>query len=185
MIDWGDLAHFVALMRAQSLRAAAKELGVSPTTVGRRVAALESALGTPLFVRTPDGLRPTSAALELAAGGREVEERIATLQRRVSPGAGEVSGEVRISAIETLTSEVLAPSIAALVTRHPALRVTLRVESRVASFARDGVDLALRMIKPVGNAWWQGGWPRCLWGCTRAAPIWRGVPGVARAARVI
>ncbi len=150
-LDWSDLAHFVALMRGQSLRAAARELQISPSTVGRRVAALEQALGVPLFVRTPEGLRPTPTAFELAAGGRDIEERIATLQRRLSPGAKAVRGLLRISTVESLTSEVLAGAMPSLLERHPGLQVTLKVEPKIVSFERDDADLALRMVKPVGK----------------------------------
>src|SRR5688500_755947 len=49
MRDWGDLVFFLALMRRSTLRGAARELGVAPTTVSRRLASLEATLGAPLF----------------------------------------------------------------------------------------------------------------------------------------
>ena len=57
MYDWNDLRFFLAAHRAGSLAAAARELRVDYTTVGRRIAALESALSTQLFVRTPRASR--------------------------------------------------------------------------------------------------------------------------------
>ena len=64
-MDWDDLRYFLAAYRRGSLSAAARELGCEYTTVGRRVAALEAALGTTLFTRAPEGLKPTPAATEL------------------------------------------------------------------------------------------------------------------------
>ena len=57
MYDWGDLKVFIAVARAGSTLAAARELGVNQTTVARRIAALEEALAVRLFDRHQDGYR--------------------------------------------------------------------------------------------------------------------------------
>ncbi|MBS2017062.1 MAG: LysR family transcriptional regulator [Deltaproteobacteria bacterium] len=151
-MDWTDLSHFLVLMRAGTLRAAAEELGVAPTTIGRRVTSLESSVGAPLFVRDARGLTPTELARELAAGGAEIEERMAALARRHQRAANDdVEGDVRVSATEIVTSEILAPSIGALLGRYPRLRVVLRVDPRVVSFSRAETELAVRMIRPEGK----------------------------------
>lgn len=151
-MDWTDLSHFLVLMRAGTLRAAAEELGVAPTTIARRVASLESSLGTALFVRDARGLSPTAAARALAASSAEVEERMAAITRQhVRAANDEVEGEVRVSATEIVASELLAPSLGTLLSRHPMLHVVLRVDPRVVSFSRDETELALRMIKPEGK----------------------------------
>lgn len=150
-MDWTDLSHFLVLMRRRTLRAAAAELHVAPTTIARRVASLEAAIGTSLFVRDQQGLLPTDAARDLAASGAELEERIAALARRHSRASDDVAGEVRISATEIVTSELLAPSMGALLDRHPALRITLAVAPRVVSFSRHETDLAVRLVRPEGK----------------------------------
>lgn len=149
-MDWNDLATFLVLVRTGSLRRAAHELGVAPSTILRRVDALEAAAGRVLFVRGTRGLVATDVAREVAARGQAVEEALADLGRLLRPeaeGRG-VRGEVRISATEILTSEVLAPAMASLTERHPGLRLALNVDPRVASFSRDDVDIAVRMFRP-------------------------------------
>ncbi|RYZ44992.1 MAG: LysR family transcriptional regulator [Myxococcaceae bacterium] len=87
-LDWEDLRFFVALARAGSLSAAARQLKVSHATVGRRVAALEDTLGRALFDRRVDGYALTAegaAVLELATG---MDERALAILRR----AGQESG---------------------------------------------------------------------------------------------
>jgi DNA-binding transcriptional LysR family regulator len=64
-MNWDDLRYFLAAYRHRSLAAAGRELGCDYTTVGRRVAALETALSASLFLRASDGLVPTPAADEL------------------------------------------------------------------------------------------------------------------------
>ena len=51
-MDWSDVRIFLAIARSGSLRAAAKLLGVSHPTVGRRLQVLEQSSGQPIFLRT-------------------------------------------------------------------------------------------------------------------------------------
>src|SRR5271155_2674934 len=57
---------FLEVMRDGSLSGAGRRLGLAQPTVGRHVDALETALGLPLFARSPRGLAPTEAAANLA-----------------------------------------------------------------------------------------------------------------------
>jgi hypothetical protein len=53
-LDWNDLRYFLAVRRAGTLVGVARDLGVRPPTGGRRVEALEAALGVSLFMRFPN-----------------------------------------------------------------------------------------------------------------------------------
>src|SRR5688572_14921481 len=55
-LDWNDLRYFLAAARAKTLAGAARSLGVEHSTIGRRLTALEEALGAPLVTRGSDGL---------------------------------------------------------------------------------------------------------------------------------
>ena len=52
---WDDLKIFLAVARTDSLSGAGRHLKIDPATVGRRIARLEEALGSPLFVKSPQG----------------------------------------------------------------------------------------------------------------------------------
>ena len=69
MLDWDDLRFFLAIARRGSLTAAAKDLRVAQSTVGRRLATLESSLSARLLLRTPDGYRLTLAGGERPGTG--------------------------------------------------------------------------------------------------------------------
>src|SRR5690606_41282342 len=62
-LSWDDLQFFAAVARGGGLSAAAQRLGSSPATVGRRMPALEQAVGRPLFVRRQTGYAPASDGL--------------------------------------------------------------------------------------------------------------------------
>ncbi|MCA9565772.1 MAG: LysR family transcriptional regulator, partial [Myxococcales bacterium] len=58
-MNWDDLQYVLAVSRGSTLSNAAQTLGVTHTTVGRRLRAMEESLGTRLFDRTPDGFAVT------------------------------------------------------------------------------------------------------------------------------
>jgi molybdenum-dependent DNA-binding transcriptional regulator ModE len=82
-MDWNDVRYFLALARTGSVRAAGTLLGVSHSTVARRVEALEARLGVKLFDRNRDGYLLTSA-------GNEMMIRIAD-QKKAAKGATNVT----------------------------------------------------------------------------------------------
>ena len=63
MLEWDDLRVFLAIHRTRSHAGAARSLRVASTTIGRRLGALEEAIGSRLFTRTPDGLVGTAIPL--------------------------------------------------------------------------------------------------------------------------
>jgi DNA-binding transcriptional LysR family regulator len=83
-LDWNDLRYFLAAVRAHSLAGAARELGVKHTTVGRRLTALERALGGALFMRTPDGLKLTALGKKLVPVAEQIERSVQTLRAQSS-----------------------------------------------------------------------------------------------------
>ncbi|MEM9188520.1 MAG: LysR family transcriptional regulator [Myxococcota bacterium] len=149
-MEWSDLPFFLAVVRDGSMTAAARRLGVAPTTVGRRVAALEDALGFRLFDRTPDGPVLTEKGERFASLSRGVEAEMHQLERALQTQAASAgSTEVRITATEGVCAEIVAPSLSELCRGWPELRVTLRAQPSVVSLARREADLAVRMRRPT------------------------------------
>ena len=73
MLDWNDLRYFLSVAREGSTLAAAKALRVSQTTVARRIAALEAAIGFPLFEKRQAGYALTPAGQDLIQRAEQVE----------------------------------------------------------------------------------------------------------------
>ena len=61
MLDWNDLRYFLGVADHGSTLAAGRALRVSQTTVARRIAALEQAIGFPLFEKRQAGYTRTPA----------------------------------------------------------------------------------------------------------------------------
>ncbi|MGP9818688.1 LysR family transcriptional regulator [Salinarimonas sp. NSM] len=102
---WSDLHLFLAVARAGGLSPAARLTGTSPATLGRRMYALERALGRELFVRHERGYEPTADGRALMADLADVETRIQRLIARPDPGARPL---VKVSAGTWTTRALLA-----------------------------------------------------------------------------
>ena len=144
VIDWNDLRYLLAIAKARTLAGAARELGVEHTTVGRRLGALETAVGTRLFVRGgSDGFVPTEAALAILPLAGEVAAKIAEIERVVS-GVDRIEGTVRVTTSEAL-SGYLVKRLGALRLVHPNLIVEILAGNRAFDLMRGEADLAVRM----------------------------------------
>jgi DNA-binding transcriptional LysR family regulator len=72
-IDWEDVRFFAALARHRTVAATARVLEVTHAAVMRRLASLESRLGSPLFVRRARGFSLTSAGASVLAEAAQME----------------------------------------------------------------------------------------------------------------
>ena len=120
------------------------------STVGRRLAGLESALRTRLFIRTPEGLLATEAAREIAPLAEEAEHCFLAIGRQVSRGDSRIEGKVRLTTSEAF-SRYLIPHLARLQARHPHLEVEIDTSNAVLDLVRGEADLAVR-VAPTKQA---------------------------------
>jgi DNA-binding transcriptional LysR family regulator len=147
-MEWDDLRYFLAVDRHGTHGAAGRSLRVAATTIGRRLAALESSLGVQLLRRTPDGLVASEAGVRLRAHAERVEAEMLALERSLTGGDQRVAGLVRLTAGDGLALYVLAPRLLALRARHPDLVIELRADNRVLDLSRREADVAVRTFRP-------------------------------------
>jgi DNA-binding transcriptional LysR family regulator len=143
MLDWNDFRYFLALQRSGTLAAAARELGVKHTTVGRRLAALEEALGAKLFTHSPERFVLTRAGSDIVSLAEELEKTIGAIERRVAGDDARVEGTVRLTTSETF-SAFFMKRIADLRARHPKLVVDVLTANRSVDLSRSEADVAVR-----------------------------------------
>jgi DNA-binding transcriptional LysR family regulator len=146
--QWDDARVLLALLRRKTFRAAAEELGVNASTIGRRLESLETALGTRLFDRGPDGALPTAATEQLRVHAERLEQAALGLASAAEGFEREPEGIVRITAPPGLADRFIAPAIQRLVERHPGLRVELDASIGYSDLGRREADLALRTRRP-------------------------------------
>ncbi|MBD0273285.1 MAG: LysR family transcriptional regulator [Acetobacteraceae bacterium] len=147
VLDWDDLRFFLAIARTGSLTVAARELRVTQSTVGRRLASLEASLGARLLHRTPEGYVLTLAGEAILGQAERVEAEALSVERAVGGRDAQLEGVVRVTAVETLASHVLAPCLCALQSRSPEIVIELLAEVRHLSLAMREADVAVRLSR--------------------------------------
>lgn len=141
--DWDDYRVFLAIARHGTLSEAARRLGLSQPTMGRRLQALEAALARPLFQRTADGYVLTGEGQAVLAHIEQMEEQATAVERKLA-GESALEGLVRVSTVEWFGAHVLAPLFADVRAAHPGLIIELITETRLVSLARREADLVFR-----------------------------------------
>ncbi|QRG07976.1 LysR family transcriptional regulator [Xanthobacter dioxanivorans] len=146
--DWSDLRFFLAVARAGRLTAAAARLKVEHSTVSRRIAALEVALGAKLFDRRPHGYGLTAAGERLIAAAEGMETLALAAQGEIGGADLGVAGTVRVGAPDGFGTFFLAPRIGALADLHPELDIQLLAMPRLFSLSKREADIAISLSRP-------------------------------------
>jgi DNA-binding transcriptional LysR family regulator len=150
--SWDFYRTFLSVLQEGSLSAAARELGLTQPTIGRHIDALEEATGSQLFTRSPNGLLPTDAALELQPYAETLAATSAALLRTASAQRERVAGTVRISASEVIGVEILPAILAPLLDANPDLHIELSASDAIEDLLNREADIAVRMAEPIQGA---------------------------------
>ena len=150
-MDWSDIRVFLAIVRTGTLGAAARLTGQTQPTMGRRLRALESAVGQTLFQRTTDGLILTDEGTAVLAYAERMEEDANAFERALLGKEQHLSGTLRVSSSDWFGIHVLTPVFATFLRGHPRLSIELVTDSRRLNLARREADLVFR-ITPFDEA---------------------------------
>lgn len=143
---WDDLRVLLAIARTGTLSAAARALGQSQPTMGRRLSALEASLGQVLFQRTSDGFVLTDEGAAVVAHAERMEAEALALSRQLDGADAQLEGMLRVSTSDWFGLHAMAPVCAELTARHPRITVELLTDARLYSLARREADLAARIV---------------------------------------
>lgn len=135
----------LAVGRSGRYTAAANELGINHTTISRRIAALEQAIGGRVLTRAGGGWELTDLGREALAAAEAVESAVSALG---TTGARQLAGVVRISATDGFSAYIAAPAAAQVQRRHPRLTVEIVTATRRASQQRSSLDLEIVVGTP-------------------------------------
>lgn len=143
-----DLLVLLAVARTGRYTSAATHLGLDHTTVARRIAALEEALGGRVVAQSAAGWELTDLGRAAAETGGRIEAALSQLDRGDDDAPDPISGVVRMSATDGFSAYIAAPAIAALRVAHPRLTVEIVTATRRAAEHRAGLDLEVVVGAP-------------------------------------
>lgn len=149
-MEWSDLRLFLAIAREGTLGAAARRLNLTQPTMGRRLKALEEAMGRSLFQRTKDGFVLTDEGAIALAHAERIEEEALALTRELAGSEGQLDGQLRVSCSDWFGIHVLAPVMASFSKQHPKVTIELLTDARLLNLSRREADLVFR-IKPFSE----------------------------------
>jgi DNA-binding transcriptional LysR family regulator len=148
MFDWDDLRIFLAVARARKVAAAARTLGVDPTTIGRRLTRLSNQLNGTLFETIGGDRRLTERGHALFAHAETIESAALAAMGEVAGDSSSLSGQVRLSVAEGFATWVLAPEVAAFHRSHPDIQLDLVTASGFLNPSKREADIAVMMARP-------------------------------------
>src|SRR3954462_10636509 len=135
-----DLLVLLAVSRSARFTTAAQALGLNHTTVSRRIAALEKALGGRVLSRAAGGWELTELGERAVQAAEQVEAVLGTLGP-AGQAPDPIAGVVRMTATEGFSAYIAAPAVARLRRDHPGLSVEVVTMTRRALQQRSGVDI--------------------------------------------
>ncbi|MFK4793677.1 LysR family transcriptional regulator [Sphingobium sp. ZW T5_29] len=148
MFDWDDMRVFLAVARARKIAPAARALGLDPTTLTRRIARLEQALGARLFDLSMGERVLSEQGLAMMAHAERVESASLAAMEEATGKSRMLSGQVRLSVAEGFGTWVLAPGLADFHARHAGIRLDLISASGFLNPSKREADMALMLARP-------------------------------------
>lgn len=143
-MDWDDLRYVLAISRAAGLSPAARALGVNPSSVYRRLEALEQKLEVRLFERLRSGYRLTESGEALAEAAARMESEALAVERRVLGTDVRLQGHIRVSTSEALALHLLPGYLAEFRTMYPDVSLDVSATNQMADLTRRDADVAIR-----------------------------------------
>lgn len=134
---------FLRVVEAGSLKAAAEQLGTDPSSVSRKIAALEERLGVKLLQRSTRRSVPTEAGRHYYDGMRRLVDEQSALEAHVAHETDTPRGLLRVTAPNNIGDEHVAPVLTSMVAMYPDLRVELILTGEVQDMSEKGIDVAI------------------------------------------
>lgn len=144
---------FLAVIEAGGFGDAARELGLSQSTVSRRIAQLEEHLGRRLLARSTRHVGLTEAGLLFAQEARTALEGLRRAESRVMGEDAVLSGLIRMTMPTAYGRLVVIPVIARLMDQHPGMLFHLNLSDRYVDLSADPHDIAIRLTEEVPSGW--------------------------------
>ena len=140
-----ELTTFVEVATRGSLSAAAREEGITPAMVGRRIDQLEERLGVKLFKRSTRKVTLTPEGTTFFEDCHRLLDDLRSAEDSLTLGAKSASGRLIVTAPTAFGRKHIAPHLPAFIAEHPNLAITLHLSERLVDLKNERFDLAIRI----------------------------------------
>ncbi|WP_291867038.1 LysR family transcriptional regulator [Bradyrhizobium sp.] len=146
--SWDDLRSFLACARYKSFRNAAEGLGLTSTTLMRRIDRLEDSIGCRLFLRDQSGLTLSAEGAAMIGDVMEMERHAFNIFRRAAR-SDDTAGTVRVAVTEGPGNFWILPRLIDFQKTYRKITVDLRCAMEQADVARLEADIAIQLERPT------------------------------------
>ena len=146
--DLESIAVFVSAVNKGSFSASARELGLTPSAVSKRISGLEDRLGVSLLRRTTRSISLTEAGQDFYDSCSRSLHIISDAEETLSRYTSLPHGLLRIKAPQAFGRLHIAPAIPAFMAQHPQIRVDLKLGPSARDFADDKIDICVASSSP-------------------------------------
>jgi len=141
------MAIFAKVVQAGSFTAAAATLGLSKSSVSKRISRLEDHLGARMLNRTTRRLNLTEVGAAYYQRCARILAEVEEAELAVTSLHAEPRGTIKVNAPVSFGIQHIAPAIPAFMERHPDLRVDIDLNDRMVDLIEEGYDVAVRILK--------------------------------------
>lgn len=139
------ITTFLSVARHKSFRAAADELGLSPSAVGQTIRNLETRLGVALLARTTRRVGLTEAGENYLPHAREAAALMHNASRQLQQLGNQASGTLRLT-MPRIVATLIAPDLVRHFCRqYPDLKMEIHSDDRLIDLVEEHFDAALRI----------------------------------------
>ncbi|MEN3363273.1 MAG: LysR family transcriptional regulator, transcriptional activator for dmlA [Burkholderiales bacterium] len=139
-----ELSFFTLVVKEGSLSAAARELGVTPPSVSKRLAQLEQRLGVQLLNRTTRRLSLTDEGELYHGNATRILAEIAEMEQLVSLNRATPKGLLRVNAPLGFGRIYITPLVSKFVKRYPEVEIQLQLTDRPMNLVEQSFDVGIR-----------------------------------------
>jgi DNA-binding transcriptional LysR family regulator len=136
---------FIEVAQGLSFSGAAQRLGMAKGNVTKHIAWLEQSLGVQLLTRTTKSVSLTESGLSLLENGRELLDRVDSIDAAVRQSVKEPKGMLRLGAPPSFGAFHLVPIITAFSSAHPDIQVVLYLDDGRTDLVAEGMDMSVRI----------------------------------------
>ncbi|WP_424139156.1 LysR family transcriptional regulator [Roseomonas chloroacetimidivorans] len=134
---------FVASVESGSLSGAARQTGLSLSSVSRHLTGLEERLGVRLLIRSTRMLAPTDAGQMYYAAAKRLLAEVDEVERSLTAGAAAPVGRLRVTGPTLFGRVHLLPLMARFLVAHPQVTLDISLLDRPVNLFEEGIDLAI------------------------------------------
>ena len=142
---FAGIREFVLAIDKGSLTAAAAQLGLTGSAVGKSISRLEARLGVQLLHRTTRRIDLTNEGEAYLLSCRRIMEELDQTESFLATGHREPIGRLRIDLPTTFGRRHIVPPLLALAARYDRLDLSFTLRDRAVDMVGEGIDLAVRI----------------------------------------